>query len=364
MKPLRTLAAIAAAGALAASLALAGCADSESGANATAQGDTTWEFNLGHLNSTAHVLGFVALEEGFFAEEGLNATTTQFSSQSELVSGLEAGKLDAAFLGSVPTLANQASGHDISIFGGAMSNGHGYVIDSKYTEGLDHWDVTILKGRTVAVPRTTIQELELYEILSEYGLTYGEGDDTDVKIVYFESQKDAYNALASDEIDAVSTYSPYTSIAVADGYSVVYSCSDVDIFKNQPCCRQVALTDALQADPEKYEAFERALIKAYNFFQTNREQTIQDVKKHIDIPEDQIEYELYTPNYAESNPDPDKQATETLKAGAVEFGYIEDFDLEPLYNTDIYRNALAAVIAENPDNTIYQGLQEHFDQYE
>lgn len=364
MKPLRTLAAIAAAGALAASLALAGCADSESGANATAQGDTTWEFNLGHLNSTAHVLGFVALEEGFFAEEGLNATTTQFSSQSELVSGLEAGKLDAAFLGSVPTLANQASGHDISIFGGAMSNGHGYVIDSKYTEGLDHWDVTILKGRTVAVPRTTIQELELYEILSEYGLTYGEGDDTDVKIVYFESQKDAYNALASDEIDAVSTYSPYTSIAVADGYSVVYSCSDVDIFKNQPCCRQVALTDALQADPDKYEAFERALIKAYNFFQTNREQTIQDVKKHIDIPEDQIEYELYTPNYAESNPDPDKQATETLKARAVEFGYIEDFDLEPLYNTDIYRNALAAVIAENPDNTIYQGLQEHFDQYE
>lgn len=364
MKPLRTLAAIAAAGALAASLALAGCSDAESGENATAQGDTTWEFNLGHLNSTAHVLGFVALEEGFFAEEGLNATTTQFSSQSELVSGLEAGKLDAAFLGSVPTLANQASGHDISIFGGAMSNGHGYVIDSKYTEGLDHWDVTILKGRTVAVPRTTIQELELYEILSEYGLTYGEGDDTDVKIVYFESQKDAYNALASDEIDAVSTYSPYTSIAVADGYSVVYSCSDVDIFKNQPCCRQVALTDALQADPEKYEAFERALIKAYNFFQTNREQTIQDVKKHIDIPEDQIEYELYTPNYAESNPDPDKQATETLKAGAVEFGYIEDFDLEPLYNTDIYRNALAAVIAENPDNTIYQGLQEHFDQYE
>lgn len=207
MKPLRTLAAIAAAGALAASLALAGCADAESGANAAAQGDTTWEFNLGHLNSTAHVLGFVALEEGFFAEEGLNATTTQFSSQSELVSGLEAGKLDAAFLGSVPTLANQASGHDISIFGGAMSNGHGYVIDSKYTEGLDHWDVTILKGRTVAVPRTTIQELELYEILSEYGLTYGEGDDTDVKIVYFESQKDAYNALASDEIDAVSTYS-------------------------------------------------------------------------------------------------------------------------------------------------------------
>ena len=37
-------------------------------------------FNLGHLNSTAHLLAFVAKEEGFFAEEGLDATLTQFAS--------------------------------------------------------------------------------------------------------------------------------------------------------------------------------------------------------------------------------------------------------------------------------------------
>ncbi|MDY5016812.1 MAG: ABC transporter substrate-binding protein [Eubacteriales bacterium] len=38
------------------------------------------DFNLGYLNSTAHLLSFVAQEEGFFEEEGLRVTLTQFSS--------------------------------------------------------------------------------------------------------------------------------------------------------------------------------------------------------------------------------------------------------------------------------------------
>ena len=43
-------------------------------------------FNLGHLNSTAHLLGFVAKEEGYFEEEGLDVTLTLFSSAAELSS--------------------------------------------------------------------------------------------------------------------------------------------------------------------------------------------------------------------------------------------------------------------------------------
>ena len=42
------------------------------------------DFNLGYLNSTAHLLAFVAQEEGFFEEEGLRVTLTQFSSAAEL----------------------------------------------------------------------------------------------------------------------------------------------------------------------------------------------------------------------------------------------------------------------------------------
>lgn len=360
-------AALAGAGAIAA-FGATGCAGeaASSGASASGASAAAHDVTIGHLNSTAHLLAFVAKEEGFFEEEGVNATLTQFSSAAELVSGLEAEKLQIAFIGSVPTLVNASNGHEISVFGGAMTNGHGYVIKSKFTEGLDKWDPTILKGRNVAVPRTTVQELELYQICEKYGLTYGEGDDVDVHITYFESQKDAYNAFSNAGIDAVSAYSPYTSIAVAGGASVVYNCYEEDIFHNQPCCRQVALTSALADEPDLFAAAERAFIKAYAFYKdpANREATIADVKKYIDIPEDEIDYEVFTPDYCDSNPDPDYQATLALKDNAAEFGYLKDFDLSKHYNTDVYDEALSDLEAADPSNKYYAELRKHFAQYE
>lgn len=48
------------------------------------------EFNIGYLNSTAHLLAFVA------KEEGLNVMITLFSSAVEFSSELESEKLDLA----------------------------------------------------------------------------------------------------------------------------------------------------------------------------------------------------------------------------------------------------------------------------
>ena len=320
------------------------------------------EFTLGYLNSTAHLLGFVAQEEGFFEQEGLSVTLTQFSSASELASGLEAGKLDVAFIGSVPALTFQSAGHELTIFGGAMTNGHGYVIKSEFTGGKDGLGVEVLKGRNVASVKNSVQDAELQILLRNAGIEIGEGEDQ-VNIVYFDSQKEAYAALQNDTIDAASVYSPYASLAKGQGYNVVYYCSEEEALQNQPCCRQVALTSALSENPNAYQAFERALIKAYKFSQENQEQTVQDVKKYIDIEEEYIETEVYG-GYSFSSPDPDKQGTITLKETIVDLGYTDDYDIESYYNTEIYQKSLQSLIDENPTDAVYQSLQEHFDQYE
>jgi len=320
------------------------------------------DFALGHLNSTAHLLAFVAKEEGFFEEQGLNVTLTQFSSAGELATGLESGKLDAAFIGSVPSLTFQSQGHDLTIFGGAMTNGHGYVIKSQYTEGLDSWDISILKGRNVASVKNSVQDAELQILLKNAHIEIGEGEDK-VNVVYFDSQKDAYAALANASIDAASVYSPYASLAANQGYEIVYRCSEEPALENQPCCRQVAFTENLNQNPNTFTAFEKALIQAYKFSQENEDKTIEDVKVYIDIDEEFIRTEVYG-GYGASNPDPDKQGTSALKDSIVELGYTEDYDIDSLYNTDIYRNALSEILAENPDDAVYLELQEHFNEYE
>lgn len=320
------------------------------------------DFNVGYLNSTAHLLAFVAKEEGYFQEEGLSVELTQFSSAAELSSGLESEKLDVAFIGSVPTLTFQSQGHDLTIFGGAMTNGHGYVIKSEFTEGKSDWDISILKGRNVASVKNSVQDAELQILLKNANIEIGEGDDK-VNIVYFDSQKDAYAALQNSTIDAASVYSPYASLAEGQGYEIVYRCSEEDALKNQPCCRQVAATEALEKNPDTYNAFERAIIKAYKFTQENQDDTVKDVKKYIDIDEDYIRTEVYG-GYGYSIPDPDKKGTVELKQTIVELGYTTDYDIEKLYNTEIYKKALDSILNENPDDSVYKELKEHFDQYE
>ncbi|MBP0955696.1 MAG: ABC transporter substrate-binding protein [Oscillospiraceae bacterium] len=319
------------------------------------------DFSLGTLNSTAHLLGFVAAEEGFFKEEGLNVTVTQFSSASELANALESEKLDVAFIGSVPTLTFQSQGHELSVFGGAMTNGHGYVIKHEKNDESKN-GIEKLVDRNVASVKNSIQDAELQILLKNAGIEIGEGEGK-VNIVYFDSQKDAYAALANDSIDAASVYSPYASLAQSQGYDIVYRCSEEEALKNQPCCRQVAYTPSLEKYPNSFKAFERALIKAYKFTQENEDKTITDVKQYIDIEEDLIRTEVYG-GYGTSNPDPDKQGTAALKNSIVELGYTEDYDFDAHYNTKIYSEALESLIAESPDDKVYAELKAHFDEFE
>jgi NitT/TauT family transport system substrate-binding protein len=317
-------------------------------------------FRLGHLNSTAHLLAFVAQEEGFFKDAGLAAELTQFSSAAELAAGLESNKLDVAFIGSVPAITFQATGHDLTIFGGAMTNGHGYVIKNELVPaGYKEGDISIFKGRNIASVKNSVQDYELLVLLKNNNFTIGK----DVNVVYFNNQTEAYNALQNKEIDAVSVYSPYASRAKSEGYSVVYYCNEKPEFLDQPCCRQVASTPVLKANPALFQAAERAFIRAYKFSQENHSKTVDDVNKYIPLARDLVEYEIYG-GHSVSKPDPDKTATVALKKGVMDIGYTNDYDIEPLYNTAIYKAALDELVKANPGDKIYAELVTHFNQYQ
>jgi NitT/TauT family transport system substrate-binding protein len=324
------------------------------------------DFQLGGAGTNpSYMLGFVAKEEGFFQEEGLNVTISLFSNNQESIAALESGKLDASFLGSVPTIAAIATGHDLSIFGGAMSNGHGLVLKTKFIPpGYKRGDISVLKGRTISTAKYTMWDYELQVILKKNGIEIGEGPDK-VNIVYFPGPTAAYNALAGNEIDGNTVAPPHTSIAKADGHTVVYFCNELTNefpeFENQPCCRQIALTSALAAKPELYIAFDRAIIKAYKFSQENHEKAAEDVSKYILLDKKVVESELFS-GYAFTHPDPDKKATTVLKKDVVEFGFTDgvDYDLEKHYNTDIYKKALAQILAGNPNDSVYKTLETRF----
>ncbi|MBR1554745.1 MAG: hypothetical protein IJ644_05045, partial [Oscillospiraceae bacterium] len=136
-----------------------------------------------------------------------------------------------------------------------------------------------------------------------------------------------------------------------------------DQFENQPCCRQVTTGAQLAESPNTYIAFERAMIRAYQFTQENHDETVEDVAKYIYIDPKLIQIEVYG-GFSSSHPDPDKQATVRLKEDIVSLGLIEDYDIEPHYNTEIYQTALSQVIEQYPEESIFQEMQAHFTEFE
>ncbi|WP_028513902.1 hypothetical protein [Ruminococcus flavefaciens] len=56
-------------------------------------------------------------------------------------------------------------------------------------------------------------------------------------------------------------------------------------------------------------------------------------------------------------------STLTLKDTIVDLGYTNDYDIEPHYNTDIYKKALDSILAEGSDD-IYKSLEDHFNEFE
>ena len=125
----------------------------------------------------------------------------------------------------------------------------------------------------------------------------------------------------------------------------------------------MAESSALEERKDDYLHFERAFIKAYVFYKTIHEKTILDVKKYVNLAPETLEFEIYG-GFSSNHPDPDKSATVALKKQVVDAGYTSDYDIEPLYNTAVYSEALNSLIKESPDDPILKDLQEHFKKYE
>ena len=107
-------------------------------------------------------------------------------------------------------------------------------------------------------------------------------------------------------------------------------------------------------DEQEFEYEASVVIPVFN-----REKTIADASNYIDLDQDILEMELYG-GYGKSYPDPDKKATLAFKDVLLDLEIIEDYDIEPYYNLDIYRKALDSILEEYPDDPVYLELDQHF----
>lgn len=309
---------------------------------------TAADINLGYLASTGHLLYFVAKEEGFFKEEGLNVTLNKFDNAQGLISALESGKLDAAAVGSPQTTSYIEQGHDLTVYGGIMSEGHALVVKKSVVKKVDdsnYGDLSLLKGKKIAVVKDGTEDMIWRTALKNEGIEVGEGSDK-VQFKNVDNMNAAYTALNNKDVDGALLFTPFNALAENDGLVTLQYSGDVKGFDNHPCCRNITTTANIKKNPDTYKSILKALIKAYRFYKGNEDKTVDDISKYVDVKKDVIRKTTYA-DWISMNPDPDKKSFENWKNVMVNLGYIKDFDISSHINTKLYKQALDEILEQN-----------------
>lgn len=312
------------------------------------------DFNIGYLASTGHILYFIANDKGYFEEEGLKPNMVLFNNSGEGITAVATGKLDAGAFGSSAPLVFISKGSQITIFGGQMSQGHALV--AKPEQKADFAKPDYLRGKTIATIRLSSGDIVFRTAALQQGLKIGQ----DVDFKEMESASAAMEAVKNGSADAAVVWTPFRKMAEQQGLNVVKYSSEVEGFANHPCCRQIANSKLLQKNPDKYEAFLRALIKAYRFYKTNPDESIDILSKYVNIDKQILHDETYG-KYVESNPDPTSKAVADFYKFMKDVGYIEkDFDVKEHINTDLYKNALDSLLKKEPNDSVFNKLKEDY----
>jgi len=234
------------------------CSERESGAPAV---------RLGYLQSDLHHLpAFVALEKGFFAEEGVQVQVAGiFKAGPEEMSAFAAGALDIGYVGQAPATAALLNGVADVVFI-AQVNLEGSSVVGHKAAGCD--TIKCLAGKTVAIPgHATMQDFLFRKAVAENGLTQDKPGTIVLK------PPEMLQALEQKNIDAFIAWEPYPSQAINSGTGTVVASSH-DIWPGHPCCVLIASRKLCTGQPDIIKKIQAAHRRACDFIAAHEQEAV------------------------------------------------------------------------------------------
>jgi len=212
---------------------------------------------LGYLLGDIHQLAVpVALENGYFAHEGLNVSLVgPFTAGPALMKAFAAGELDVGYVGTPPALTHAAKGVDIQILASVNNEGSALIV----RRGIGR--IEDLKGKSVAIPMVgSIQDILLRMTLLRHGMTYKDLSIIEVRCPDMPAQ------LEVGRLDGYIAWEPYCAQAIVAGTGNLLASSS-EIWSGHPCCVLVASRSFIAKQPSIVEKMVRVHVRATRFIQ-------------------------------------------------------------------------------------------------
>ncbi|TXT54311.1 MAG: putative aliphatic sulfonates-binding protein [Candidatus Thorarchaeota archaeon] len=203
---------------------------------------TVPDARIGYLSQDLHQLALrVAVEKGWFVEEGINVELVQYGNGALEMDGFNGGQIDLGYLGAAPAITKRLN-QDIMITILAAVNLEGSAImglKSEYDAGRVT-TIADLAGKTVYQPGpSTVQNFLLRLALNQSGLTYED--------ITPETTSPSYMADSlTEDAPAFVAWEPFNARAEYEEKAVPLVQSG-DIWPNHPCC-VVASTNTFLAE--------------------------------------------------------------------------------------------------------------------
>ena len=256
----------------------------------TRAGDSDDAMRLGYLQSDLHHLpAFIALDKGFFADEGLKvAVSGIFRAGPEMMSAFAAGELDVGYVGLAPAATAALNGvADISILAQVNIEGSAVVCRPHACSTLAH-----LRDKTVAIPgHATMQDCLIQKGLLSAGLT-----PRDLRLMVLKPPE-MLQAMTARNIDCYIAWEPYPAQAVSAGAGEILARSS-ELWKEHPCCVLIASGSFARTRPEETAKLILAHRRACRFIAEHPEDSLAIAVRYTGMSHDTIKEAMAHMRYA------------------------------------------------------------------
>lgn len=322
---------------LAAALGLVGCGDAWQGSASA--------LRIGYMPNLTHAPAIVGVEGGHFEAAlpaGVRLSTMTFNAGPNVVEALNAGSIDAAFVGANPTINGfvRSQGRALRVVAGTASGGVALVVREGVTSPED------LRGGRLATPQLgNTQDVAARHWLGEQGLETTRTGGGDVQILP-QSNATALQSFRTGDVDGAWVTEPWASRFVLEaGAHVLVDESELWPDGRFVVTNLVVRTGYLEAHPQNVAALVEGLLDSLAQIEADPAGSRRTVDESIaaltrtTFPDEVLERAWQN---IELTHDPLVATMRTTAGHAYELGLLDSTDLDGLWDLDLLDEALAA----------------------